>query len=220
MSANLNLASQPFRNRALPWTITTIITIASLLAFIFIITRTNETNAQAAAVARDVAALKQQDQEIIKRGNEVRSALTPEQIQTLKAAHTLYDRKHFSWSRLFADLEATLPGSVRVTRIAVRDVVVTRQGQTVAELDLSVVSKSPDNATEMITQMDRSGVFQAELLSQGLQKGRGETGTESTLAIRYTPHGVAPAVENANNSSIAATATMANSAANINGGPQ
>ncbi|MGA9995080.1 MAG: hypothetical protein WBP93_06690 [Pyrinomonadaceae bacterium] len=219
MSVNLNLASQPFRNRALPWTITTIITVASLVAFIFIFSKTQETNAQAVAVARDVAVLKQQDLDLIKRANEVKSALTPDQIQTLKAAHTLYDRKHFSWSRLFADLEATLPGSVRVTRIAVRDVVV-RQGQTVAALDLSVVSKSPDAATEMITQMEHSGVFQAELLSQGLQKGRGETGTESTLSVRYTPHGGVPAVENTNNSSIAATTTATNSTANLNRGQQ
>lgn len=215
MSVNLNLASQPFRNRALPWTITTIITVASLIAFIFIFSKTNETNAQAVTVAHDVAALKQQDLELIKRANEVKSALTPEQILTLKAAHTLYDRKHFSWSRLFADLEATLPGSVRVTRIAVRDVVI-RQGQTVAALDLSIVSKSPDAATEMITQMERSGVFQADLLSQGLQKGRGETGTESTLSVRYTPNGAAvPAALNNNNSSVAVTTS---SAVNPNGG--
>ena len=56
----------------------------------------------------------------------------------------LVDRKRFSWSRLFADLESALPGNVRVTRISVRDVAA-RGEQTLAELDLTVVSKTPDD---------------------------------------------------------------------------
>jgi len=58
----------------------------------------------------------------------------------------LVDRKRFSWSRLFADLEAVLPGDVRVARIAVRHVR-TQSGVTVADLELAVVAKSPTIVT-------------------------------------------------------------------------
>jgi len=101
------------------------------------------------------------------------------------------DRKHFSWSRLFADLESALPGSVRVKRIAVRGVA-TRNDQTLAELELTVVAKSPANITDMIADMDRAGIFQAELRSQNLQRGRGETGAEYELFVVYRPRAGSP----------------------------
>src|SRR6185436_15139358 len=115
----------------------------------------------------------------------------PEQLQTLEAAHTLVDRKHFSWSRLFADLEPALPGSVRVKRIGVRGVA-TRNDQTLAELELTVVAKTPATVTELIADMDRIGIFQAELRWQNLQRGRGESGAEYELYVVYRPRASSP----------------------------
>ena len=39
----------------------------------------------------------------------------------------------------------------------------------------------------MIGEMDRVGIFQAELRAQNLQKGRGESGTEYELYVIYRP---------------------------------
>jgi Tfp pilus assembly protein PilN len=186
VKTRLNLASQPFRNRALPWTITAVISIVSILALIFIARATVQTNASAQSVQRDVAALQKQTQTLSRRTDEVKSALTPEQVRTLKSAHVLVDRKRFSWSRLFADLEAVLPGDVRVARITVKDV--TAQGdRTAADLELVVASKSPTTITEMIKQMEREGVFQAVLVSQNAQRGKGESGAEYELQVHYVP---------------------------------
>ena len=207
MSANLNLASQPFRNRAFPWTLTAIITIASLIALIVIVSRTSETNRQAAIVARDVNELRLQAEMLRQQAEAVRAALTPEQRQLRDAAERLVDRKRFSWSRLFADLESSLPGAVRVTRISVRDVA-SHGGQTSAELELSVISKNPNDVTSMISEMSSTGIFQADLLAQNLQKGRNETGTESTLRVIYhPPAGVPTSQRGASN--IAAAAAVA-----------
>jgi len=211
VSANLNLASQPFRNRAFPWTITALITIVSLIALVLIITRMNETNRQAAIVANDVNTLNSQANALKKRAEEVRAALTPEQRQLRDAAEVLVERKRFSWSRLFADLEASLPGDVRVARISVRDVA-SRGGQTSAELELYVVSKSPNNVTDMMADMTRTGIFEASLMAQNLQKGRNETGTESILRVLYRPRAGAPVGPRAS-SNIAATAAAAASTA-------
>ena len=191
MSANLNLASQPFRNRALPWSIAGVITVASLLALVLLVSKASQLNRDTAAVERESEKQRQEVATLESRAEEIKQALTPEQKQTLQAAHGLVERKRFSWARLFADLEAALPGSVRVKRITVRDVA-TQGERTVAELELVVVSKNPADATGMIMEMDRGGIFRAELIEQNLQKERNETGTESTLRVLYRPRAVYP----------------------------
>jgi Tfp pilus assembly protein PilN len=165
---------------------TALVVLVSLVALIFIVRTTVQTNAKADAVQRDINTLSQQQQSLKKQIEEVKNSLTPEQFQILKSAHELVDRKRFSWSRLFADLEGALPGGVRVTRINVRDVAA-RGDRTLAELDLTIVAKASSTVTDMIADMDRGGVFQAQLNVQNLQKGRGESGTEYELSVRYTP---------------------------------
>lgn len=191
MATKLNLAGKPFTNRALPWTVTSLIVLFSLVAFFFIVRATRQANAQSRAVQNDINGLSQQAQTLQKHAQAVKDSLSVEQRQTHAAALALVDRKGFSWSRLLADLESALPGTVRVTRISVRDIAA--QGdRTLTELDLAVVSKSPSTITEMIDQMDRAGIFQAELRSQNLQKGRGEIGTEYELYVRYRPRAGSP----------------------------
>jgi Tfp pilus assembly protein PilN len=186
MSTKLNLAGRPFSNRALPWAVTILVVCVSLAAFVLIIRATSQANTQSKAVQTDINNLNQQAQSFQKQTEAVRTALTAEQLKTLGSAHELVHRKRFSWSRLLADLESALPGNVRVTRISVRDVGA-RGDQALAGLDLTVVSKAPSTITEMIADMDRTGIFQAELRSQNLQKGRGEIGTEFELSVIYRP---------------------------------
>ena len=186
MPTKLNLASKPFSNRSLPWVVTTLVIFVSLVCLVFIVRATSRANAQAAAVQKDINDLKQQELNLRKQADAIKGSLTAERLQTLAAAHTLVDRKHFSWSRLFADLESALPGTVRVKRIAVRGVT-TRGDGTLADLELTVVAKNPATVTEMIAEMDRGGVFHAELRSTTLSRGRGETGAEYELAVIYRP---------------------------------
>jgi len=184
VSARLNLASQPFRNHTLPWAIAGIITLASIATLVFIFIKSNEMQRQAVVVERDVNVLRQQWVDYEKKISEIRQALTPEQRALHDAAHGLVDRKRFSWSRLFADLEAAMPNNVRVSRINVRDVG-TRGGQTVADLELSVISKDAADVTGMMSKMNGTGIFRADLVSQNPSKGRGD-GAEWVLAVRYT----------------------------------
>ena len=191
MITKLNLSSNPFRNRALPWTVTGIVTLFSIVALILIAKGTFERNAQAQAAARDVAELRQRSDALNKQAEEVQKALTPEQQRDLKSAHTLVNRKQFSWSRLFADLEAALPRDVRVTRITVKEVH-SDGDRTVANLELVVASKSSTIVTDMIQNMQREGIFRAELTSQNPQRGREESGSEYEMNVYYTPRLGAP----------------------------
>src|SRR5438132_10156854 len=149
MTIRLNLSSRPFRNRALPWTVTTIVTVASIIGLIFIARSTMQTNAQAQTAQNDVAELRKQTDILKLKAEAIKIALTPEQQRALKSAHSLVDRKRFSWSRLFSDLESVLPGNIRVERIAVKEVGTT-DDRTVAQLELTGVSKDPPNVTAKI----------------------------------------------------------------------
>jgi len=183
---NLNLASKPFNNHLLPWLLTAVVLFISMIGLLIVVRYTLDGRRQAAAIQIDINNLRNQEQALLKNAKEVKESMTPEQLQALQGAHQLVDRKRFSWTRLLADLEAALPANVRVTRIAVRDVGL--QGdQMLAELDLAVFAKGSTSVTEMISDMDRAGVFHAELRVQNLQKGRGESGTEYELFVVYRP---------------------------------
>jgi Tfp pilus assembly protein PilN len=191
MTTKLNLASNPFRNRALPWTVAAIVALASLIGLILIAQSTIQTNAKVATTQSEVAKLQKQTNDLHKQAEAIKIALTPEQQSALKSAHGLVNRKRFSWSQLFADLEYALPGSVRVARIVVQEVR-TQDDRTVANLDLTVSSKNPTTITQMIEDMERDGVFHAELRAQTLQRGRGESGAEYEMDVRYVPRAGVP----------------------------
>jgi Tfp pilus assembly protein PilN len=181
---SLNLASKPFSNRILPWALTAIILFVSLIGLIFVIKLTTNAKNEASVLEAEINVLKQREHAALEAAKRLQQELSVDQKQALPAAHALVDRKAFSWSRLLADLETSLPAKVKVTRIAVREV--SRQAdQTVAQLDLAVFSEDPATVNAMISSMHDEGIFQAEIRNQSLQKGRGEAGTEYELSVIY-----------------------------------
>ena len=190
MIARLNLASHPFRNRTLPWAISVVVACTSLVALVFIVAESRQTKAQADRVEVDVRALRKERTTLQAQAAEVRESVPPDQLKVLEAAHVLVDRKRFSWSRLLADLESSLPASVRISRINVRDV--SRiGGQTRADLDLVVVGRTPFDVTKMISEMNRGGTFSVVPVSENQKTGRGESGYEWTLRVGYVQRTVA-----------------------------
>ena len=120
------------------------------------------------------------------RGNEVKQQLSPDQQNLLIAAHKLVSNKNFVWSRLFSDLETVMPTSVSASRISVKNVF-SEGDQVRAELDFAVLSHDYPAVLTMIDQMNNSGLFQAELRGQDLQKTDRTTFTEYTLRVIYSP---------------------------------
>jgi Tfp pilus assembly protein PilN len=200
---NLNLASQPFRNRTLPWTVAAVVALFSVVTLFFTLTQWRATHARALSVEQDVRGLRAESDELKKQAGEINESLTDDQRRTLDAAHLIVDRKNFSWSRLFADLETTLPLGVRVSRITVRDISGSVGGsRSNAELELAVVAHSAADVTDMMGQMARSGIFSADLLTQ-TPAPKGEAGIEATLRIRYAPPAGRPTKANVNDNSAA-----------------
>ena len=188
MIDNLNLASNPFRNRTLPWTVAAAVACVSVVALIFTISSFRQTRDRANSVERDVRGLRTEEASLRAKADAVTQQLTPDQLRTLDAAHTLIDRRNFSWSRLFADLEASLPQGVRVSRIAVREVA--HSGG--AELELAVVARNAADITGMLGTMAQGRTFSADLLTEN----KSDKGIESTLRVRYTPGASRPAATN------------------------
>jgi len=181
---NLNLASDPFRNRTLPWTVAAIVACVSVAALIFTISGFRQTRDRANLIEQDLRGLRTEESSLRQKATAVTESLTPEQRRTLDAAHSIIDRRNFSWSRLFADLEAALPQGVRVSRIAVRDVAQTGG----AELELAVVARNTTDITGMLGAMAQGRTFSAALLTEN----KSDKGIESTLRVRYTPGAARP----------------------------
>jgi Tfp pilus assembly protein PilN len=181
---NLNLASNPFRNRTLPWTVAAITACVSLVVLMFTVSQFRQTRDRVNLIEREVRGLRTEEDSLRAKATAVTQSLTPDQRRTLDAAHSIIDRRNFSWSRLFADLEAALPQGVRVSRIAVRDVA--HSGG--AELELAVVARNTTDITGMLGTMAQGRIFSADLLTEN----KSDKGIESTLRVRYTP-GARPA---------------------------
>ncbi|MCA1593190.1 MAG: hypothetical protein LC754_11170 [Acidobacteria bacterium] len=187
MIAKLNLASQPFRNRTLPWVVALLISGVSLLALIYFVAEGQRVRAEADATERQVQTMRAERDQLTAQATQIRETMSPEQRETLAAAHALVDRKSFSWSQLFADLEASLPTGVRVSRISVRDVS-QRGEQTRCDLDLTVVGRTPTDVTGMIADMGRIG-FAVIPLTENQRSAKGESGFEWTLRVNYVQGG-------------------------------
>jgi len=183
---SLNLASKPCSNRILPWALTAIVLFVSFVGLVIVVRLTTVANREAAAIQVENNALKQQEKALMDTAEAARKQLSGEQQLAVPAAHELIDRKQFSWSRLLADLESSLPGNVRVSRIAVREAT-NQGGNTIATLDLAVFTKNPATISDMIEDMHKAGIFQLVLRAQNLAKGRGEQGTEYEFDVLYRP---------------------------------
>lgn len=157
----------------------------SVVAGFFVFAEYSTVNRQISGVKAETAEINPKIAELTKRSEEIRQSLTPEQQALLRSAHQLVDRKRFSWSRLFADIESVLPRDVMVSNISVRDVY--RSGDRMsAELDFAAQSRDYNSIINMINEMNASGIFNAELRGQDLQRDKGNL-TEYTMRLFYNP---------------------------------
>jgi Tfp pilus assembly protein PilN len=182
----LNLASNPFRNRNLPYLLAVLLLAISIAGSALFISRLRQ-NSDLNTIT--LSQVRQMDDEIKRlngEGEKVQKQLSPEQQALLIASHKLVANKTFSWSRLFADLESVLPGGVSASRISVANIY--KDGErTKAELEFGVLSRDYQSVISMIDNMNNSGLFQAELRGQDLQKNERAAYTEYTLRLIYTP---------------------------------
>lgn len=134
----------------------------------------------------DISDRENQIKQLKGEGEKVQQELTPEQKAILSASHKLVANKRFGWSRLFADLESVLPGSVSASRIVVQNVYADGD-KLKAEIELGVLSRDYASVINMIENMSNSDLFQAELRGQDRQETERVVYTEYTLRVIYSP---------------------------------
>lgn len=189
MITKLNLSSHPFRNRTLPYVLALLLVAFSVAGAIFAFAKLNYISKDNEIAKSQTQEMQAQLNDLNQKGELVQQQLTPEEQSLLIAAHKLVANKNFGWSRLFADIESVLPGSVSVSRIAVENVYKTADGRTQAELDFAVLSRDYQSVLTLIERMNGSGEFQADLRGQDLQKSEYFSYTEYTLHLVYRPSG-------------------------------
>lgn len=193
MITKLNLASRPFRNRTLPYVLALLLLTVSLAGAVFAFAELRDITAQNEIAKSDIELMSAEVAALKGKGEKVQRELSPEQTALLIGAHKLVANKTFGWSRLFADLEQVLPGGVSVSRINVQNIF-NEGDRTRAELEFGVLSRDYQSVMTMIDNMNQSGLFQAELRGQDLQKTERMTYSEFSLRLIYTPRrGYAPA---------------------------
>jgi len=182
----LNLSSHPFRNRTLPYVLALLLLTFSVAGAVFAFAKLRNITAQNEIAKSEIEQMSAEVKTLKGKGEEVQQQLTPEQRALLIASHRLVANKNFGWSRLFADLEQVLPGSVSVSRINVQNVYKDAD-RTRAELEFGVLSRDYQSVAGMIENMNASGLFQAELRGQDRQKSERIVYSEYTLRLIYTP---------------------------------
>lgn len=186
MITKLNLATHPFRNRTLPYLLALLLLGFTVAGGLLCFSRLRENSELNEIAANQVREMEAEVNRLKGEGEKVQQQLSPEQRALLIAAHKLVANKNFGWSRLFADLESVLPGSVSASRISVENVY--RDADRIkAELEFGVLSRDYQAVMVMMENMNNSGLFQAELRGQDLQKNERVTYTEYTLRLIYTP---------------------------------
>ncbi len=191
MITKLNLASRPFRNRTLPYLIALLLLAFSVGGAILCFAELRDIRERNEDAKKNIVEFEGKLKELNNKGELVQQELTPDQRALLIGAHKLVANKSFGWSRLFADLEDVLPGSVSASRISVENVF--KDGDRIkAELNFAVLSRDYQSVALMIDKMNNSGVFKAELRGQDLQKTERLTYTEYTLHLIYTTTNTTP----------------------------
>ncbi len=94
----------------------------------------------------------------------------------------LIQRKAFSWTRVFEDLERVMPNNLHVVSLRPE---INEQGQ--LQLDMKVVGNTRAPAVELVHRMEGSRHFQGSQLVQESQAGENGTAVVATVAAIYVP---------------------------------
>jgi|SRR5271165_1930986 len=104
---------------------------------------------------------------------------TRDQSQFLNA---LIERKGFSWTRVFEDLERVMPGPLHV--LALKPAM-NEQGQ--LELEMRVAADTRAGALDLVHRMEGSPHFQGAQLEEEVQTADSGAGVTATIVAVYVP---------------------------------
>jgi type IV pilus assembly protein PilN len=184
MKIPINLASQPFqrvRAMLLASVAVSLLLVATLGALISLILTDR---AQVADVRQDVGRLNRQIRQAEAEQAKLATVLTrPENAEVLERSvfiNTLLYRKGISWTRIFSDLEKTVPYNVRI--VAIRP---TLDARNQVVLDMTVASESPEPEIQLLIALQDSPLFGQVLQQQSQPPMQADPLYRYRLTVNY-----------------------------------
>lgn len=173
----LNLASQPFHNERLP-----VLALAAAGLAVLALTVQHALllrellPGRTSAARQEVAALEAKSVVLRSEARAPRVA-RPEAAKVTEwgLIKDLVDRRAFSWTLLFAQLESVLPEGVHLVTIAPNP----RKGELL--LDLAAVARSPEDAREFVRRLEGREEFDDVYLREEGERG------EVRFTMKYLP---------------------------------
>jgi type IV pilus assembly protein PilN len=186
MRLDLNLATRPYEDAGVFWTRWGAAMAGLALLTLALVGWTVHSWLDA---GRDRQAIAQLESQIQERDTERAKAQaylemaanrsTRDQSQFLNA---LIQRKAFSWTRVFEDLERVMPSQLHVVSLRPE---INEQGQVVVEL--KVVGTTRAAVVELVQRMETSKHFQTSQLVDEHQAGENGSAVLGTVAAVYVP---------------------------------
>ncbi len=178
MKIPINLASQPFQRVRAMLLASIGVSVALAGTLIALILLIMADRAQMADVRHDIdrlnRELRQAQSEQVQLTTVVNKPENSEVLERSVFINTLIYRKGISWTRIFSDLEKTLPYNVKVQQV--RPTLTSRNQ---VALDMVLASDNPDGVIKAMQELENSPLF-GELLSHTAQPP-----TQSDPLYRY-----------------------------------
>jgi type IV pilus assembly protein PilN len=187
MRLNINLASQPYesaRRFVLVWgsglvalAVLTVVLIAAAVSSYMgsrpIAAQTRELNARIAQLDREKTA-----------GEALLNQPSNRELrQRSRFLNTLFARKSFSWTQVFADLEKIMPPRVRVVSIRPD---FTPENQ--LQIHLQAIGDSRDKAIDLVRKLEQSPMFREAWVREEKDQPNGpNSGVEFEIVAQYVP---------------------------------
>jgi Tfp pilus assembly protein PilN len=182
MIAPTNLALRPFRNERLPWLLSGLLFLGAVLVSLFHARLLDRL--VSGAEANTVRAVRQDEARIAELEESIAREpplkIEASEVMRLRAYKDLVDRRVFPWRLLLAELEGTLTGDVRLTRISPS----TARGIRGMLVDLAGVARTKDEAFSLAETLGASRMFSNASLKSLSDT---EEGTEFVMEVVFDP---------------------------------
>lgn len=184
MKIPLNLASQPFRRDRPVLVGSAAVAVLLLVTLGVLISLTLSERTQVADVRREIARLDRSIRRTTAEQTSLDAVLRrPENAEALERTvflNALLYRKGISWTKIFADLENTLPPTVRI--MTIRPFV---NKQNKVTLDMTVGAQMPGSVIDFLKALESSPLFESVSAPSKMAPSQAEPLYRARLTVIY-----------------------------------
>ncbi len=162
MMPRTNLATRPFYNVRAVHAMLGIAALAVLALTLYNVVQLVRLTASQRTLGAQAAASEDQAERLRNEAARIRTQIDQKELEAVAAAareaNGIIDRRAFSWTELFAQLEATLPAAVRITNVQ------PRVDRGVTKIGLVVEGRRAEDVYAFIEALEATGAFRNVIL--------------------------------------------------------